>query len=303
MLRWSGRATHVSARSRYPFDADYGARRTFEFRTKRRCIGSPPPPSPRPLLRPNRPVTRILAPRKKTACGSDGIKSGLVTISALARPLGVSHILGTMREILPGIFTWGSTYADRPWDLNGYAIRLEGCTVLVDPPAPAEDDWPSFDVMKPIAKIVLTNRDHVRDAELFRTRCGARLVAGADEVTQLAPVAIEEAVRQGDLIAGALRVIHLPGKSAGEIGLHFDPAHHAISREMGGILLLGDAIIGNPPGALSLIPKPKLDDPSKLKRSLRKLLDYDFDVLLLCDGQPVLRGGKLKVAEFLDTLA
>jgi hypothetical protein len=44
-----------------------------------------------------------------------------------------------MREILPGIFTWGSTYADRPWDLNGYAIMLEGCTVLVDPPAPAED--------------------------------------------------------------------------------------------------------------------------------------------------------------------
>ena len=22
-----------------------------------------------------------------------------------------------MREILPGIFTWGSTYADKPWDL------------------------------------------------------------------------------------------------------------------------------------------------------------------------------------------
>jgi glyoxylase-like metal-dependent hydrolase (beta-lactamase superfamily II) len=223
--------------------------------------------------------------------------------SVLARPLSVSHILGTMREILPGIFTWGSTYADRPWDLNGYAIRLDGCTVLVDPPAPGEDDWPSFDLIKPIAKIVLTNRDHIRDAELLRTRCAARLVAGADEVTQLAPIAIDEAVREGDLIAGALRVIHLPGKSAGEIGLYFDPAHHAVSREMGGILLLGDAIIGNPPGALSLIPEPKLDDPSKLKRSLRKLLDYDFDVLLLCDGQPVLRGGKLKVAEFLNTLA
>ena len=26
--------------------------------------------------------------------------------SALARPLGISHILGTMREILAGIFTW-----------------------------------------------------------------------------------------------------------------------------------------------------------------------------------------------------
>jgi glyoxylase-like metal-dependent hydrolase (beta-lactamase superfamily II) len=207
-----------------------------------------------------------------------------------------------MREILPGIFTWGSTYADRPWDLNGYAISLDESTVLVDPPAPEEDDWPSFEAMKPIAKIVLTNRDHVRDAELFRTRFGAHLVADANEVTQLAPIAIDEAVREGDLIAGTLRVIHLPGKSPGEIGLYFDPTHHAVSRELGGILLLGDAIIGNPPGALSLIPEPKLDDSAMLKRSLRKLLDYDFDVLLLCDGQPVLSGGRLKVVEFLKTL-
>jgi glyoxylase-like metal-dependent hydrolase (beta-lactamase superfamily II) len=220
----------------------------------------------------------------------------------LARRLGVSHILCTMREILPGILTWGSTYADRPWDLNGYAITLGGSTVLVDPPAPEEDDWPSFDVIKPITKIVLSNRDHVRDAELFRMRFGAHLVAGVDEVMQLAPIEIDEAVREGDLIAGALRVIHLPGKSAGEIGLYFDPAYHAVSREMGGILLLGDAIIGNPPGALSLIPEPKLDDSSRLKQSLRKLLDYEFEVLLLCDGQSVLSDSKLKVAEFLNTL-
>src|ERR1700740_447365 len=120
-----------------------------------------------------------------------------------------------MHEILPGIFTWGSTYADRPWDLHGYAVGLDGCTMLVDPPAPEEDDWPRFDMMKPVAQIVLTNRDHVRDIELFRTRYGARLVAEADEVTQLAPIVIDEAVREGDLIAGALRVIPLPGQLPG----------------------------------------------------------------------------------------
>jgi glyoxylase-like metal-dependent hydrolase (beta-lactamase superfamily II) len=223
--------------------------------------------------------------------------------SPLAHPRGIGQILGTMREIFSGIFTWGSTYPDRPWDLNGYAIRLDRYTVLVDPPAPGENDWPHFDAMKPITIIVLTNRDHVRDAELFRKRCSARLVAGAYEVTQLAPIAIDQAVREGDLIAGALHVIHLPGKSPGEIGLYFHPAYHAVSRQMGGILLLGDAIIGNPPGELSLIPEAKLDDPSKLKRSLRKLLDYDFEVLLLCDGQSVLKGAKPKVAEFLNTLA
>ena len=52
-----------------------------------------------------------------------------------------------------------------------------------------------------------------------------------------------------------------------------------------------------------LFSEAKLDDSSKLKRSLRKLLDYDFDVLLLCDGQSMLSGGKLKVIEFLKTLA
>jgi glyoxylase-like metal-dependent hydrolase (beta-lactamase superfamily II) len=206
-----------------------------------------------------------------------------------------------MREILPGIFTWGSTYADRPWDLNGYAITLQGCTVLVDPPAPEQDDWRNFDALKQIAKIVLTNRDHVRDAQSFRTRYGARFVAGTDEVTQLAPLAIDEPVREGDMLAGSLCVIHLPGKSPGEIGLYFDPAQHLISRQLGGILLLGDAIIGHPPGALGLIPEHKLDDPAKLKQSLRKVLDYDFDVLLLCDGKPVLSGGKLKLTEFLNT--
>ena len=209
------------------------------------------------------------------------------------------HILA-MHEILPGIFAWGSTYTDRPWDLNGYALVLDGETVLVDPPAPDECEWSSLS--KPITTIVLTNRDHVRDTETFRKRYGARVTAGKAEISQLAPLIVDLAVEEGDLIAGALRGIHLPGKSPGEIGLYFDPAHHAYSRQTGGILLLGDAIIGNPPGALGLIPEQKLDDPQTLKRSLLKLLDYEFDVLLLCDGQSVLSDAKRKVREFLGTL-
>jgi glyoxylase-like metal-dependent hydrolase (beta-lactamase superfamily II) len=208
-----------------------------------------------------------------------------------------------MREILPGILTWGSTYVDRPWDLNGYAIRLDEYTLLVDPPRPGEDEWLSFDVMQPIRQIVLTNRDHVRDIELFRMRYGAHVVAGRNEISQIAAVTVDAAVGEGDLIADVLRVIDLPGKSPGEIGLYFDPARHTLSREMGGILLLGDAIIGNPPGALDLIPEAKLDDPSELRRSLRKLLNYDFEVLLLCDGHSALSAAKQKVAQFVRTLA
>jgi glyoxylase-like metal-dependent hydrolase (beta-lactamase superfamily II) len=209
------------------------------------------------------------------------------------------HIL-IMREILPGIFTWGSTYADRPWDLNGYAIVLAEATVLIDPPTLEEAAWQKLP--KPITTVVLTNRDHVRDAAMFRTKYGARIVAGQDEVQQFSPLTIDAVVQEGDMIGGAMRVIHLPGKSPGEIGLYLEPAYHAVSEERGGILILGDAIIGNPPGALGLIPEEKLDHPKTLRESLPRILDYQFEVLLLCDGQPVLRDAKQKVSDFLKTL-
>jgi glyoxylase-like metal-dependent hydrolase (beta-lactamase superfamily II) len=207
-----------------------------------------------------------------------------------------------MREIIPGIFIWGSTYGERPWALNGYAIQLVGGAVLVDPPAPTEEEWPSLDRLRPIEKIVLTNRDHVREAGLFRARYGAALIAGAEEVSQFTTVVIDESVREAEVIAAGLRVIDLPGKSPGEIGLYLDPTTHAVSRELGGILILGDAMIGHPRGAVSLIPQDKLDNPALLKRSLRKLCDYKFEVLLFCDGEPVLENGKQMIVDFLQTL-
>src|SRR5258708_39347591 len=95
------------------------------------------------------------------------------------------HILA-MHEILPGIFAWGSTYTDRPWDLNGYAVVLDDETVLVDPPA--RDDGEGSSLSKPITTILLTNRDHVRDTETFLKLYGARVTAGKPELSPLAPL-------------------------------------------------------------------------------------------------------------------
>jgi glyoxylase-like metal-dependent hydrolase (beta-lactamase superfamily II) len=208
-----------------------------------------------------------------------------------------------MRELFNGIFTWGSVYPDRPWDLNGYALKLDGATLLLDPPQPEAAEWPNLDALQPIGKIILTNRDHTRDAEAFRARFHASVAACVDELSQFASLKIDETFRDGDLLWGGLRVIHLPGKSPGEVGFYIEPAHHKGALAAGGIMLLGDALIGHPPGQLGLIPPAKLDNPALLKQSLRKLLNYDFQVLLLCDGQPVLSHAKSKVAAFLADLS
>ena len=186
-----------------------------------------------------------------------------------------------------------------PWDLNGYAIRLDDGAILVDPPSPATADWPQLDTLKPIQKIVVTNRDHDREAQQFRERYGSPVVAGANEIGGFASLKVDETVNDGEVLPGGLRVIHLPGKSPGEIGLYFDPTRNRISREVGGIVLLGDALIGHPPGQLRFVPEHKLDNPAQLKESLRKLLALEFEVLLLCDGHSLLKDAHQKVEQFL----
>ncbi len=51
-------------------------------------------------------------------------------------------------------------------------------------------------------------------------------------------------------------------------------------------------MVGNPPGRLSLRPERVIDDPDGLRASLRKLLELDFDVLLLGDGVAIPNGGR-----------
>lgn len=206
-----------------------------------------------------------------------------------------------MREILQGILTWGGAYPDMPWDLNGFAIKLDDGTILVDPPLPTAADSSTLDALKPIQKIIVTNRDHDREAEESHKRYRSPVVASAYEAGGFVSLMVDETVQDGDLLPGGLRVIHLPGKSPGEIGLYFEPSRNKLSRDVGGIVLLGDALIGHPAGFLRFVPEPKLDNPTQLKESLKKLLSLKFEVLLLCDGHSLLKGARQKVGKFLST--
>ena len=51
-------------------------------------------------------------------------------------------------------------------------------------------------------------------------------------------------------------------------------------------------MIGNPPGEISLLRDRVLDDPRLLRASVRRLLELDFDTLLVGDGVPILDGAR-----------
>lgn len=198
-----------------------------------------------------------------------------------------------MLRLGEGLYTWSRFDPEKLYNFNGFLIHSSEGTLLVDPPVPAPDDEAYLERLGLTPDlIVITNRNHLRGREWFLARKPAPTAMHEDEIEQ-AGIAAERRLKDGDLLPGGLGVIHLPGKSPGEIALYW-PAR--------GILIIGDALI-SPAGALKLIPEAKLDDPALLRSSLERLRQLEFDTLLLADGEPVLRDARRKVDEFLRTLA
>jgi glyoxylase-like metal-dependent hydrolase (beta-lactamase superfamily II) len=100
---------------------------------------------------------------------------------------------------------------------------------------------------------------------------------------------IDEDLAAGQRI-GPLRVVAAAGKSPGEVALYW-PGRR--------LLIVGDAIIGHPPGKCGLLREKVMDDPAALRRSVASLLELDFDTLLVGDGVSLLAGAKALLKELV----
>ena len=67
-------------------------------------------------------------------------------------------------------------------------------------------------------------------------------------------------------------------------------------------MIVGDALIGDPPGKLRLVPEPKIQSRKDLESSVDTLRDIDFDILLLGDGTHILEDAQAWVGAFFKTM-
>ncbi len=58
-------------------------------------------------------------------------------------------------------------------------------------------------------------------------------------------------------------------------------------------------MIGNPPGRLSLLRERVMDEPARLRASVRRLLELDFDVVMVGDGVPIRERGRERLRELV----
>jgi glyoxylase-like metal-dependent hydrolase (beta-lactamase superfamily II) len=197
----------------------------------------------------------------------------------------------TMREIVTDIVTWPWFSEPHGYNFNGHLVRHPGGNVCIDPVEPTEDDLDAL-VRAGVAWIVLTNRNHSRAANRVRASTGARTVIHADDAdhARSQETALDDALEVGATV-GPLEVVDASGKSPGEVAL--------LWRDRG-ILIVGDAIIGNPPGQCALLPERVMDDPARLRTSVRAFLDLEFDTLLVGDGEAILQDAKARVKELVE---
>ncbi len=198
----------------------------------------------------------------------------------------------TMRDIVTDILTWPWFSEPHGYNFNGHLVRDPGGNVCIDPVEPAEDDLDAL-VRAGVAWIVLTNRNQSRAANRVRASTGAKTVIHADDAVHARSqdTVLDDALEVGATI-GPLEVVDASGKSPGEVAL--------LWRDRG-ILIVGDAIIGNPPGQCGLLPERVMGDPARLRASVRAFLDLDFDTLLVGDGEAILRDAKARVKELVET--
>ena len=195
-----------------------------------------------------------------------------------------------MQEILDDIFTWPWFSEPHGYNFNGHLIRLDQGNLCIDPVQPDEKTAGKI-IDLGVARILLTNRNHSRAANLVRERTGARTAIHPNDGDHARNqgTELDDVLAAGDWI-GPLQVISVAGKSRGEIALHWPERR---------ILIVGDAVIGNPPGHCGLLGEKAIDDLPRLRDSVRKLLELDFDTLLVGDGEPILRDAKERLNELV----
>jgi hypothetical protein len=211
-----------------------------------------------------------------------------------------------MKQVLPGIWQWSWFSQEKQIDFNGLFLTVGEHRVLVDPPLMNAEEMTQARRGGQIDYILITNRDHSREAAAYKKEFTCQVWVSEVDASQM-DIQADKTYKDGELLSGGIWAVHLKDqKSPGECALFLQqiPGQGASRRDRdgrveSGIMIVGDALIGKPPGSLSLLPAEKYADLGKAREGLRRLLKYNFDTLLVGDGASIMTGAKQVVEKVL----
>jgi glyoxylase-like metal-dependent hydrolase (beta-lactamase superfamily II) len=197
-----------------------------------------------------------------------------------------------METILGDVLTWSWFSEPHGYNFNSLLIRDPHGNICVDPVEPNDEVFNEL-VRMGVSRILLTNRNHVRAANRIREGTGARVYIHPDDTAYAKGqgAVLDGELHEGERI-GSLEVVGVSGKSPGEVAFLWPDRK---------TLIVGDAVVGNPPGQLSLLRELVMDDPARLRRNIQQLLALDFDTILVGDGVSIFDDAKRRLRELVDS--
>jgi glyoxylase-like metal-dependent hydrolase (beta-lactamase superfamily II) len=196
-----------------------------------------------------------------------------------------------MKQLLPGFWQWSSFSEEKQIDFNGLFLVVGDHKILIDPPPMTGEDQAFIRRNGPVDYIIVTNRDHAREAGACQDTFHCQLQVPDVDAPQM-DLKPTKTFKDGELLPGGLWVVHLKDqKSAGESALFIQQGK--------GVMIVGDALIGKPAGSVNLLAAEKYADINKAREGLRRLLKYNFETLLVGDGSSIMSGAKAVVEHAL----
>lgn len=190
----------------------------------------------------------------------------------------------------PDLYAWSAFDTERNVDFNSIAwIRAEG-NVLIDPLPLSDHDWQHLQSLGGAAYIVITNSDHLRDAQAIALKTGAQIAGPQAEQTTF-PLQCDRWLKEGDEVAPGLRVMELHGsKTPGELALVLEEV----------TLITGDLVRAHQANALMLLPDAKLKDKEGAIASVQRLADLEqIETILVGDGWSIFQNGHLHLQQLV----
>jgi hypothetical protein len=196
-------------------------------------------------------------------------------------------------EIAPGVWHWTARRERIGADVSSYYLEAE--RIVIDPMIPREGlKW--FEQHGTPRHAVLSNRHHDRDAWQLREAFGCAIHCISNGVYELEGRGPVAAFEFGDELPGGIVVHEVDAICPDETALHI-PRHRA--------LVCADGVVRWHGGdQLQFVPDSLMDEPERTKQGLRdayrRLLELDFDLLLLAHGEPVVGSAREALRGFVD---
>lgn len=188
------------------------------------------------------------------------------------------------------LYCWSEFNKEKNIDFHSFLLELDEGNLIIDPLPLSPEDERQLLNLGPIAAVLVTNSDHIRNAEHLSQKLGLPIYAPTAEQDTF-PIKAHKWLKEGDRLAPELFVLEMEGsKTKGELALLLEKT----------TLITGDLIRSHAEGTLTLLPDNMLLDKAKAIESVKRLAALpDLQSVIVGDGWPVFQNAKTVLAALL----